>query len=398
MVKETKFYDILGVGPNCTPDELKKAYRKLALKYHPDKNPDEGERFKQISQAYDVLSNPEKKAMYDQGGEQALKEGGSGQHSAMDIFDMFFGHAFGGGGRRGHERRGKDVIHQLSVSLEELYKGTVRKLVLQKNVICDKCEGRGGRKGAVEKCPTCHGSGMQVHIQQIRPGMVQHIQTMCGDCRGQGERINPKDRCKTCQGRKVNRDRKVLEVNVDPGRSDGDRITFHGEGDQEPGLQPGDIVIVLDEKEHKTYKRTGDDLIIKLDLELVEALCGFQKSIRTLDDRELLITTLPGEVIKHGDIKCIYGEGMPHHRNIIEKGKLIIQFKVQFPPKIDPKLAPMLEACLPTRPEMLIPDCAEECVMEDLDPETEARRQRSNNHNVYDEDQGPGQRMQCHAQ
>ncbi|CAG2102161.1 unnamed protein product, partial [Medioppia subpectinata] len=153
MVKETQYYDILGVKPSCSADDLKKAYRKLALKYHPDKNPDEGERFKLISQAYEVLSDEQKRRVYDQGGEQAIKEGGSAGHgfsSPMDIFEMFFG--MGGGGRGRQERgpkRGKDVVYQMSVTLEELYNGTTRKLSIQKKVICDKCEGKGTKNPAV---------------------------------------------------------------------------------------------------------------------------------------------------------------------------------------------------------------------------------------------------------
>ena len=148
---------------------MKKAYRKLASKYHPDKNPNEGEKFKQISQAYEVLSDAKKRELYDKGGEQAIKEGGAGGGfgSPMDIFDMFFG----GGGRMQRERRGKNVVHQLSVTLEDLYNGATRKLALQQNVICDKCEGRGSKKGAVKCCSNCRGTGMH----QIGPGMVQQI-------------------------------------------------------------------------------------------------------------------------------------------------------------------------------------------------------------------------------
>ena len=147
MVKETRFYDLLGVKPTADDSDLKKAYRKSALQYHPDKNssPEAGEKFKEISMAYEVLSNPEKRRIYDQHGEQGIKEGGGGGHgfsSPMDIFDMFFGGGFGGGGRPRGPRKTKNIMHQLSVSLEDMYNGTTRKLALQKNVICDSCEGK----------------------------------------------------------------------------------------------------------------------------------------------------------------------------------------------------------------------------------------------------------------
>ncbi|XP_050497640.1 dnaJ homolog subfamily A member 1 [Diabrotica virgifera virgifera] len=398
MVNETKFYDILGVKPDCSPEDLKKAYRKLALKYHPDKNPNEGEKFKQISQAYEVLSDPEKKKIYDLGGEQALKERGvgGGFSSPMDLFDMFFSGGFGGGRRR-KEHRGKNVIHQLTVTLEELYKGAVRKLALQKNVICDKCEGRGGKKGAVEQCTTCRGTGVQVQVQQIGLGMLQQIQTVCPDCRGQGEKINPKDRCKQCNGKKVVRERKVLEVHIDKGMVDEQKIVFTGEGDQEPELEPGDIIIVLDEKEHPVFKRYNvHDLYMRMEIQLVEALCGFQKAVKTLDDRELVITVLPGEVIKNGDYKCILNEGMPQYKNPFEKGRFIIQFYVKFPDTLPPELIPDLERVLPPREESMISDHAEEVTLVDFDPEAEARRR--SHRNAYDEDDdmhGQGQRVQC---
>ena len=147
MVVETKFYDMLGVDPNATEAELKKAYRKMALKYHPDKNPDAGDKFKEISQAYEVLSDTKKRAIYDEGGEQAIKEGqgrGGGFSSPMDIFNMFFGGGGGmGGGQRG-SNKSKPIIHKLGVTLEELYNGKTRKLAVSRDLKCDDCNGKGG--------------------------------------------------------------------------------------------------------------------------------------------------------------------------------------------------------------------------------------------------------------
>lgn len=226
--------------------------------------------------------------------------------------------------------------------------------------------------------------------------MIQQIQSVCGDCQGQGERINPKDRCKQCNGRKIVRDRKILEVHVDKGMKDGQKIIFNGEGDQEPDLEAGDIIVVLDEKEHSVFKRSGSDLVIRQEILLVESLCGFQKIIKTLDDRDLVITAFPGEVTKHGDVKCIMNEGMPEHKNPFEKGRLIVQFFVTFPTTIDPSAVATLESCLPPRPEIMIPDQAEECVLLPFDPEREARRRHQKN--AYEEDDdshGNGPRVQC---
>lgn len=393
MVKETKFYDVLGVAPTADDNGLKKAYRKLAMKYHPDKNPEAGDKFKEISYAYEILSNPEKRKLYDQAGEQGIKEGGSGgggfHSNPMDIFDMFFGGGdpFGrGGGRQRGPRRTKNLVHQLSVSLEDMYNGTMRKLALQKNVICAACDGVGGKQGAVQNCPNCRGTGMQVRIQQLGPGMMQQIQSMCGECNGDGQRIDPKLRCKTCNGRKVNRERKILEVSVDKGMEDGQKITFSGEGDQEPGLEPGDIIIVLDEKAHPLFKRNGNDLIMKMDISLTEALTGLKKTVKTLDERTLVMQTVRGEVIKTGDLKQIQGEGMPTYRNPFEKGRMIVQFNVVFPPNLDPAVADALAGILPPEDEPMIPDEHDEVDLNDFDPESDRKQARGQ----YDEDEEHG--------
>jgi len=362
------FYKILGVPKSATTKQIKSAYRKLAKELHPDKNkgdPTAESKFQDLGAAYEVLSDKEKREIYNKHGEEGLKEGGQGGGG---------GDPFGRGRQRG-PRRTKNLVHQLSVSLEDMYNGTVRKLALQKNVICDGCEGIGGKPGAVQKCPNCRGTGMQVRIQQLGPGMMQQIQSMCGECHGEGERVDPKLRCKKCNGRKVNRERKILEVSVDKGMEDGQKVTFSGEGDQEPGLEPGDIIIVLDEKAHALFKRNGQDLIMKMDISLTEALTGLKKAVKTLDDRTLVIQTVRGEVIKTGDLKMVRGEGMPQYRNPFEKGRLIIQFNVVFPPSLEPSVAEKLASILPPADEPILPDEVDEVDLNDFDPEADRQQQ-----------------------
>lgn len=374
-VVDTKLYDLLGVQPGATENELKKAYRKLAKEYHPDKNPNAGDKFKEISFAYEVLSNPEKKELYDRYGEQGLREGSGGGSGMDDIFSHIFGGGLFGfmGGQsrsRNGRRRGEDMMHPLKVTLEDLYNGKTTKLQLSKNVLCSSCSGQGGKSGAVQKCTACRGRGVRVMIRQLAPGMVQQMQSVCSDCNGEGEVINEKDRCKKCEGKKVIKEVKILEVHVDKGMKHGQRITFAGEADQAPGVEPGDIVLVLQEKEHESFQREGNDLHMTHKIGLVEALCGFQFMFKHLDSRQIVVKYPPGKVIEPGSVRVVRGEGMPQYRNPFEKGDLFIKFDVQFPENnwINPEKLTELEDLLPARPESsTIASEAEEVDLQEFD-------------------------------
>ncbi|XP_018647887.1 putative hsp40, subfamily A, members 1,2,4 [Schistosoma mansoni] len=398
MVKERKYYDLLGVPVTATEAEIKKAYRQKALKYHPDKNPDSADKFKEISQAFMVLSDPEKREIYDTRGEQGIKEGGvesGGMADPMDIFQMFFG-----GGRSRGPRRGKDCVHQLSVTLEELYNGSVRKLGVTRKVICDQCQGRGGKAGAVVTCRTCRGTGIQTHVRQLNVGFVQQIQTTCSACKGEKEIIDPKDCCKKCEGRKVVRETKVIEVPIDKGMTDGQTIKFHDEGDREPGLEPGDLIITLDEQPHSRFIRRRNDLIHTIELSLSEALCGFQRTIRTLDDRTLVINSRPGEVYTNKDFRAIEGEGMPRYKNPFDKGRLIIKFDIVFPkngflPKT--QLESLRKLLPPPTCIEDIPEDAESVELHPFDPEFDHQQQerRGEVYEDVDGSESSNPRVQC---
>jgi len=418
MAKDTKFYDLLGVSSNCTEAELKKAYKIGALKHHPDKNqhnPDAAEKFKEISHAYEILSDPQKRQLYDQYGEEGLEAGGAGGGmNAEDLFSQFFGggSAFGGGlggmFGGGMQQRGppkaRTIHHVHKVSLEDIYRGKVSKLALQKSVICPKCEGRGGKEGAVKKCAGCDGHGMKTMMRQMGP-MIQRFQTVCPDCNGEGEIIREKDKCKQCNGKKTTIERKVLHVHVDRGVKSGHKIDFRGEGDQTPGVQPGDVVFEIEQKPHPRFQRKDDDLFYQAEIDLVTALAGGTLNIEHLDDRWLSVEILPGEVISPGSVKMIRGQGMPSYRHH-DFGNMYVQFDVKFPEKNwteDLAAFETLKTILPSVPQANPPPpetMTEIADLEDIDASQQARAQGAGAMDEDDEDGHPGggERVQCASQ
>ncbi|CAA7270157.1 unnamed protein product [Cyclocybe aegerita] len=351
MVRETKYYDLLEVSPNASESDLKKAYRKKALRLHPDKGGDP-ELFKEVTHAYEVLSDPDRRSIYDARGEAGLSEqGGMGGMDPQDLFSQLFGGGGGffggGGGRSAGPRKTKDLVHRVHVTLEDLYKGKTTKLALTRNAICSKCKGKGGKDGAVRSCGNCGGRGVKVTLRQMGP-MIQQIQSPCDECTGTGEIINPKDRCTNCKGKKVLPEKKYLEVHIDKGMKGGQTIQFRGESDQSPNAETGDVVIVIEEKPHDRFRRQENDLIIEVEIDLLTALAGGQFAIKHLDDRALMVKIEPGDVVKHGELKVIHGQGMPSQRHH-EPGDLYVKLSVKFPDTIDASAIPLLERALPPR-------------------------------------------------
>jgi len=355
--KHTKLYEILEVPTTASSQEITKAYRKMAMKFHPDKNPDAGDKFKEISFAYEVLNDAEKREIYDKYGEEGLREGGGGGMDQDDLFSHIFGMGgmggfpFGGrGGPRGgprasQKRKGKDKGYGYPVTLEELYKGKQAKHPLSRMVLCSGCEGKGTNKPrGSSKCTNCDGSGVQMTMRHLGFGMVQQLQEKCRSCDGEGEVIRAKDRCPQCKGNKVKEEVKQLDVYIDAGMKHGQKIVFNGEGDQLPDIIPGDVIFVLQQEKHPVFTREGSDLHITKKISLIEALVGVQFVVEHLDGRRLLVTSNKGEIVRPGDVKSIEGEGMPTNGNIFEKGKLFIRFDVEFPAdgSIDAKAAQSL--------------------------------------------------------
>eukprot|EP00475_Leptophrys_vorax_P009263 TRINITY_DN1612_c0_g1_i1.p1 TRINITY_DN1612_c0_g1~~TRINITY_DN1612_c0_g1_i1.p1 ORF type:complete len:432 (-),score=136.24 TRINITY_DN1612_c0_g1_i1:38-1333(-) len=331
-VDNNKYYDLLGVDKNASQNEIKKAFRRAAVQHHPDKGGDE-EKFKELNKAYEVLSDPDKKEVYDQYGEEGLEaSGGAGGPGGMgDIFDLFGG-GFGGG-RRGPKgpRRGDDVAFESKVTLEQLYSGHKKPLKLTRKVLCSGCNGKGGDASQMVDCNDCNGQGVKVQIRQLGPGMIQQMQSQCNKCNGEGRMMPERAKCQKCKGAKVSKQKEVLDLHISPGMSSGEKVKFREKADEAPNTVPGDIIVVIQQEPHPYFTRKDNDLLYEKKITLVEALTGFEFYIKHLDGRLLHVKSEHGQIIKPGEIKVIESEGMPVHRNPHLKGNLFVTFKIQFP-------------------------------------------------------------------
>lgn len=311
------YYEVLGVTRNASASELKKAFRRLARQYHPDVSeaPDAAEKFKEINEAYEVLSDSNKRARYDRFGHAGVSgdggfsgfEGGFG--SVADIFEEFFGGGFGSGGRRQRRgpRRGADLRYDLKISFEEAVFGAEKEFEITRPEICPTCTGSGAEPGSSPvTCTTCSGSGEVRRVQQSILGSFVNV-TTCPTCEGTGEEIqNP---CTTCNGRKTVQANRTKKVTIPPGVDSDTQIRITGEGG--PGVHggpPGNLFVVLHVEDHKYFKRRGDDIWLDLQINVAQAALGDEVNVPTLDGEEE-ITISPGT--QSGDVIKLRQKGVP---------------------------------------------------------------------------------------
>ena len=341
------YYEVLGVDKSASANDIKKAYRKLAIQYHPDKNPGDKEaeeKFKEAAEAYGVLSDPDKKARYDQFGFEGLGgAGGAGgfNGAGMDINDIFsmFGDIFGGrggfsgfsgfGGGGGSSRpakfRGSDQRVKVKLTLQEIASGVTKKFKLKKYVACTHCNGSGAENGAVETCPECKGTGRVVRTQQSFFGMMQ-TEVACPHCNGQGKVI--KNKCKHCNGEGIVMGEEIVEVNIPAGVYEGMQLSMRGKGNagKHNGI-PGDLLILVEEEKHPTLIRDENDLIYNLLLDIPTAALGGFAEIPTIDGKAKVTIdpgTQPGKVLR------LRGKGLPSI-NGYGKGDIVVNISVYIP-------------------------------------------------------------------
>jgi molecular chaperone DnaJ len=351
------YYEVLGVGKTATDADLKSAFRKKAMESHPDRNPGDTAaeaRFKELNEAYQVLSDGQKRAAYDRMGHAAFEQGGGGQGggagfgSMSDIFEDLFGDVFGGGRRAGGQNRGADIRYNMEISLEEAYAGKTATIKVPTAIVCEPCSGSGAKPGTKPRtCPTCKGQG-RIRASQ---GFFA-IERTCPACQGRGEVIE--HACPSCGGAgRVTRERQ-LSVNVPAGVEDGTRIRLAGEGEAGArGGPTGDLYIFVALKPHPFYQRDGADLFCRVPISMVQAALGGEFRVPTLDGSEAIVKVPEGT--QSGKQFRLRAKGMPVLRSR-DIGDLYIQAQVETPQNLTRRQRELLaeferESSAQTQPE-----------------------------------------------
>lgn len=326
---EKDYYAILGVAQDATDKQIKGAYRKMSLKWHPDKNPGDDAakaKFQDVAEAYEVLSDSEKRQVYDIHGEEGLKKHAQAENQPASPFDAFFG---GGGGQRGGMKRGQDTKVDLTVSLEDIYNGAERSANLNRKILCPKCRGTGAKDGEKDNCKTCKGAGHRTVIQQMGPMQIQQ-QVQCDKCSGRGWKA--KTKCPNCNGKMLVQDAKELKIDIEKGVKENHEVVFKGMGEQSPDIMPGNVVFKVKSSKHDTFVRKGNNLHLKMEIDVKSALLGFTTEVKHLDGHVVKLNIK--SITKPGEVKVIKGEGMPHHNFPTDFGDLHIEFKIKFPAQL----------------------------------------------------------------